>query len=42
VDETSLRVERKNHWIHVCSGADITLKFRKRSFKDGLAGRGSL
>jgi transposase len=24
VDETSLRVERKNHWIHVCSGADIT------------------
>ena len=27
VDETSLRVERKNHWIHVCSGGDITLKF---------------
>jgi len=27
VDETSLRVERKNHWIHVCSGAHITLKF---------------
>jgi transposase len=27
VDETSLRVERKNHWIHVCSGADITVKF---------------
>jgi transposase len=26
VDETSLRVERKNHWIHVCSGADITVK----------------
>jgi len=26
VDETSLRVERKNHWIHVCSGGDITLK----------------
>lgn len=27
VDETSLRVEKHNHWIHVCSGADITLKF---------------
>jgi transposase len=27
VDETSLRVERKNHWIHVCSAGDITLKF---------------
>jgi len=27
VDETSLRVERQNHWIHVCSGGDITLKF---------------
>ena len=27
VDETSLRVERKNHWIHVCSGGEITLKF---------------
>ena len=26
VDETSLRVERKNHWIHVCSAGDITLK----------------
>ncbi len=26
-DETSLRVEKKNHWIHVCSAADITLKF---------------
>lgn len=26
VDETSLRVDRKNHWIHVCSGGDITLK----------------
>jgi transposase len=25
-DETSLRVNRKNHWIHVCSGGDITLK----------------
>jgi len=26
VDETSLRVEGKNHWIHVCSAGDITLK----------------
>lgn len=27
VDETSLRVEKHNHWIHVCSGGQITLKF---------------
>ena len=27
LDETSLRVEKKNHWIHVCSGGEITLKF---------------
>jgi transposase len=27
VDETSLRVNRHNHWIHVCSGGDITVKF---------------
>ena len=27
VDETSLRVDGKNHWIHVCSAGDITLKF---------------
>jgi hypothetical protein len=26
-DETSLRVDRKNHWIHVYSGGNITLKF---------------
>ena len=26
VDETSLRVERKNHWIHVASAGSITLK----------------
>ncbi|MDN5872396.1 MAG: IS66 family transposase [Nitrococcus sp.] len=30
VDETSLRVERKNHWIHVCSAGEITLKFLHR------------
>jgi len=27
VDETSLRVDKSNHWIHVCSAGDITLKF---------------
>ena len=27
VDETSLRVDKRNHWIHVCSGGDITCKF---------------
>ena len=27
VDETSLRVDRKNHWIHVYATGDITLKF---------------
>lgn len=34
VDETSLRVDKKNHWIHVCSAGDITLKFLHR--KRGL------
>lgn len=27
VDETSLRVNKKNHWIHVYSAGNITLKF---------------
>jgi transposase len=27
VDETSLRVDRQNHWIHVCSAGEVTLKF---------------
>jgi len=27
VDETSLRVDKKNNWIHVYSSGDITLKF---------------
>ena len=27
VDETSLRVNRKNYWIHVCSAEEITCKF---------------
>ena len=32
VDETSLRVDRKNHWIHVYSGGEVTVKrlHRKR------------
>ena len=30
VDETSLRVEKKNHWIHVYSGGVITLKILHR------------
>ncbi len=31
VDETSLRVDKKNHWIHVYSSGDITLKFLHQS-----------
>ena len=27
VDETSLRVDKRNHWLHVYSAGDITLKF---------------
>ena len=27
VDETSLRVDKKNYWIHVCSAGEITMKF---------------
>ena len=27
VDETSLRVDRKNHWIHVYAAGSLTLKF---------------
>ncbi|MEI8126038.1 MAG: IS66 family transposase, partial [Parachlamydiaceae bacterium] len=27
VDETSLRVDKKNHWIHVYSSGDTTIKF---------------
>ena len=34
VDETSLRVDKKNHWIHVYSSGDLTLKFLHR--KRGL------
>ncbi|MBM3887411.1 IS66 family transposase [Candidatus Dependentiae bacterium] len=31
VDETSLRVDKKNHWIHVYSAGEITLKFLHRN-----------
>lgn len=27
VDETSIRVDKKNHWIHVYSSGEVTLKF---------------
>jgi transposase len=39
VDETSFRVERKNHWIHVYSSGGTTLKFlhRKRG-KEAIVG----
>jgi len=30
VDETSLRVDKNNHWIHVYSAGDVTLKFLHR------------
>jgi len=30
VDETSFRVDKKNHWIHVYSSGDITLKLLHR------------
>jgi transposase len=30
VDETSLRTDKRNHWIHVYSSGDITLKFLHR------------
>jgi hypothetical protein len=30
VDETSLRVDKKNHWIHVYSAGDVTLKHLHR------------
>jgi len=39
VDETSLRVDKKNHWIHVYSSGGTTLKFlhRKRG-KEAIVG----
>ena len=32
VDETSIRIDRRNYWLHDCSAGDLTLKFchRKR------------
>jgi transposase len=30
VDETSLRVDKQNHWIHVYSSGELTLKFLRR------------
>ncbi len=30
VDETSLRVDKKNYWIHVYSSGELTLKFLRR------------
>jgi len=37
VDETSLRVDRKNHWIHVYSSGDITLKrLHRRRGKEAM------
>ena len=30
VDETSLRVDKLNHWLHVYSAGEITLKFLHR------------
>lgn len=30
VDETTLRVDKKNHWVHVYSSGDITLKYLHR------------
>ena len=30
VDETSLRVDKKNHWLHVYSAGHVTLKFLHR------------
>jgi len=37
VDETSLRVEKKNHWIHVYASGDITLKFlHKKRGKEAI------
>jgi len=37
VDETSFRVNKKNHWIHVYSSGDITLKFlHKKRGKEAI------
>ena len=39
VDETSLRVDKQNHWIHVHSSGGITLKLlHRRRGKDAIVG----
>ena len=39
VDETSLRVNKKNHWIHTYSSGDITLKYlHKKRGKEAMEG----
>lgn len=39
VDETSLRVDKKNHWIHVHSSGGITLKLlHRRRGKEAIVG----
>ncbi len=41
VDETSSRVDKKNQWIHVCSGGEITLKFlHKQRGQEAMAAIG--
>jgi transposase len=41
VDETSLRVDRKNHWIHVYSSGGTTLKFlHLKRGKEAIVGLG--
>jgi transposase len=39
VDETSLRVDKKNYWIHVYSAGDITVKFlHEKRGKEAIEG----
>ena len=35
VDETSLRVDKRNHWIHVCSGGRYHLEVRAPQTRTG-------
>jgi len=43
VDETALRVEGKNHWIHVCSGQDIALKcLHPKRGQEAMAATGTI
>lgn len=37
VDETSMKVDRKNHWIHVYAGGDVTVKLlHKKRGKEAI------